>query len=98
MKRKIIVLLIFVLAAVLAFSCVMIFREVSQSEKEKDDFEKLGEIIVEEIPSEIIKEDENGNKQVLEVFAEAIQSLPDTAVAESWKVTLDNERNITAVP
>lgn len=58
MKRKIIVLLIFVLAAVLAFSCVMIFREVSQSEKEKDDFEKLGEIIVEEIPSEIIKEEE----------------------------------------
>ena len=41
--------------------------------------------------------DENGNKQVLEVFAEAIQSLPDTAVTESWKVTLDSERNITAV-
>lgn len=42
--------------------------------------------------------DENGNKQVLEVFAEAIQSLPETAVTESWKVTLDSERNITAVP
>ena len=45
----------------------------------------------------VIEEDEDGNKQVLEVFAEAIQSLPDTAVTNSWKVTLNGERNITAV-
>lgn len=45
----------------------------------------------------VIEKDEDGNKQVLEVFAEAIQSLPDTAVTNSWKVTLDSKRKITAV-
>ena len=46
----------------------------------------------------VIEEDEDGNKQVLEVFAEAIQSLPDTAVMNSWNVTLDSKSNITVVP
>lgn len=56
MNKKIIIVLIFVLLIILAFSCVMIFKEVSQSKKEKDDFEKLGEIIVEEVPSNTAEE------------------------------------------
>jgi len=35
--------------------------------------------------------------QVIEVFAEAIQSVPDEAVEESWKVTLDEDGIISEV-
>ena len=37
----------------------------------------------------ILEKDENGYKQVIEVFAEAIQSKPHSAVVESWGVLLD---------
>lgn len=40
---------------------------------------------------------EDGCYQVLEVFAEAIQSLPVKAVTESWKVTLDANGDIISV-
>ena len=39
---------------------------------------------------------EGGYTQVIEVFAEAIQSQPTDAVVNSWKVTLDSDGNITA--
>lgn len=35
--------------------------------------------------------------QVIDVFAEAIQSLPENAVEESWGVTLDDNGNISSV-
>ncbi len=44
MRKKLIVVMIFALALVLAFSCFMIFSELSKSEKEKEDFENLSEI------------------------------------------------------
>lgn len=34
--------------------------------------------------------DEEGNKQVIEVFAEAIQSAPQLAVTNSWGVTIED--------
>lgn len=34
--------------------------------------------------------DEEGNRQVIEVFAEAIQSAPQTAVTSSWGVTIED--------
>lgn len=40
---------------------------------------------------------EDGYKQVVEVFAEAIQSLPEKAAEEAWKVTVTDGK-ITAVP
>ncbi|MBR5558952.1 MAG: hypothetical protein IKU72_01750 [Oscillospiraceae bacterium] len=39
---------------------------------------------------------ENGYRQVLEVFAEAIQSLPNRAVEDSWNVGVDGEGNLSA--
>ena len=45
MRKNIIIVLLFVLIAVLGFSSFMIVKEVSQREKEKDDFEKLEELI-----------------------------------------------------
>lgn len=54
------------------------------------EFLKNGEKIILEV-------DANGNRQVIEVFAEAIQSLPAEAVTESWGVTLDENGLITAV-
>ena len=44
------------------------------------------------------QKDENGNMQVIEVFAEAIQSKPYNAVINSWKVSVDANGNITAAP
>ena len=44
----------------------------------------------------IVLEQEDGYSQVVEVFAEAIQSKPTMAV-ESWPVTLDSNGIITAV-
>jgi len=41
---------------------------------------------------------ENGKYQVIEVFADAIQSQPETAVKESWGVTLNDAGQITGVP
>ena len=54
------------------------------------EFLKNGEKIILEV-------DANENRQVLEVFAEANQSLPAEAVTESWGVTLDENGLITAV-
>lgn len=45
MRKNIIFVLLFVLIAVLGFSSFMIVKEVSQREKEKDDFEKLEELV-----------------------------------------------------
>ena len=45
-----------------------------------------------------LEQDENGYLQVVEVFAEAIQSKPTNAVTNSWKVSLDTNGNITAAP
>ena len=41
--------------------------------------------------------DGDGNKQVIEVFAEAIQSAPETAVTSSWGVTI-TDGIIASVP
>ena len=38
-----------------------------------------------------LKTDSEGNRQVLEVFAEAIQSKPVEAVTSSWGVTMDSD-------
>ena len=45
-----------------------------------------------------LEKDENGYMQVIEVFAEAIQSKPYNAVTNSWKVSMDANGNITAAP
>lgn len=45
-----------------------------------------------------LEKDENGYLQVVEIFAEAIQSKPTDAVTNSWKVSLDANGNITAAP
>ena len=45
-----------------------------------------------------LEKDENGHMQVIEVFAEAIQSKPYNAVINSWKVSVDANGNITAAP
>ena len=44
-----------------------------------------------------LEKDEDGNLQVVEVFAEAIQSKPASAVTDSWKVTVDSNGIITKV-
>ena len=43
------------------------------------------------------KKDTDGNRQVVEIFAEAIQAEPVDAVISSWGVTLDAKGNISAV-
>lgn len=49
--------------------------------------------------SSITLEEEDGYRQVVDVFAEAIQAQPTTAAAEAWKVTItDGSTTITAVP
>ena len=45
-----------------------------------------------------LEKDENGYMQVIEVFAEAIQSKPANAVKNSWKVSMDANGNITTAP
>ena len=42
--------------------------------------------------------EEDGYLQVIEIFAEAIQYLPDDAVEDSWGVTLNSDGIITRVP
>lgn len=49
------------------------------------------------LKSPLILSQEGGYKQVVEVFAEAIQSMPTEAVIDSWSVSLDNNRNIVTV-
>lgn len=39
--------------------------------------------------------DADGGKQVIEVMAEAIQSVPTSVVAEKWKVTVDTNGTLT---
>lgn len=45
----------------------------------------------------ITLEQDGDYRQVIEVFAEAIQSSPSDAVTDSWQVTLDDSGNITSV-
>lgn len=45
-----------------------------------------------------LKKDDDGYLQVVEVFAEAIQSEPENSVTSAWEVTLDTDGNITAAP
>lgn len=54
-----------------------------------------GELLSEPI---ILQKDENGYLQVVEVFAEAIQSIPANAITNSWNLSLDINGNITAAP
>ena len=49
------------------------------------------------LSSKIILLEEDGYQQVIEIFAEAIQSKPDSAVIESWNVILDANGNIISV-
>ena len=49
------------------------------------------------LKSKITLIEEDGYQQVVEVFAEAIQSNPINSVEESWSVTLDDNGYITAV-
>ena len=44
----------------------------------------------------ILEQDENGYLQVVEVFAEAIQSKPYNAVRDSWSVNIDSNGNIVS--
>ena len=44
-----------------------------------------------------LEKDTDGNRQVVEIFAEAIQAEPVDAVISSWGVTLDAKGNISAV-
>ena len=53
--------------------------------------------LLSEIGSIALAVDGDGNKQVIEVFAEAIQSAPETAVTSSWGVTI-TDGNIASVP
>ena len=57
----------------------------------------------EEITTDLLKSnyelttDSDGNRQVVEIFAEAIQSKPENAVTNSWDVALDANGNISSV-
>lgn len=46
----------------------------------------------------LVTTNEGKYRQVIEVFAEAIQARPAGAVTSSWKVTLDSSGNITDAP
>lgn len=45
-----------------------------------------------------LEKDTNGYLQVIEVFAEAIQSKPAKAATSSWQVTLDTKGHIATAP
>ena len=47
------------------------------------------------IDSITLGKDAEGNRQVLEVIAESIQSNPSSAVTEAWKVTVNSSGSIT---
>lgn len=55
----------------------------------------LSEPVSEGIPLAV---DDEGNKQVIEVFAEAIQSEPQTAVTSSWGVNVDSATGNLSIP
>lgn len=44
-----------------------------------------------------LAEDNDGNKQVIEIFAEAIQSKPLKSVINSWNVILDDSYSISSI-
>lgn len=46
----------------------------------------------------LLEKDENEYSQVIEIFAEAIQSKPQNAVMNSWGVSVDSSGNITDAP
>ena len=50
------------------------------------------------LSSSIQLKTEDGKYQVIEVFADAIQSKPGKAVENSWKVTLNDDGTIKTVP
>ena len=52
-----------------------------------------GELLAQAIE---LQTDTDGTRQVIEVFADAIQSLPEKAVAQSWPVTVADEQIISA--
>ena len=58
---------------------------------------KPGDSTPELLTASITLTEEDGFKQVIDVFAEAIQAEPARAVTESWKVTLTGE-TITKAP
>lgn len=58
----------------------------------------LGEFTGELLSSKIDLLEKDGYQQVIEVFAEAMQSKPTNAVTDSWKVSLDANGNITTAP
>ena len=53
-----------------------------------------GDFTGELLSSKIDLLEEDGYRQVIEIFAEAIQSKPAASVTESWSVTLDASGNI----
>ena len=55
-----------------------------------------GDITTNLLYADITLEEEDGYLQVIEVFADAIQSKPAEAVTTSWGVTLDGDKIITA--
>jgi hypothetical protein len=55
-----------------------------------------GDITTNLLNADITLEEEDGYLQVIEVFADAIQSKPAEAVTTSWGVTLDGDKIITA--
>lgn len=56
-----------------------------------------GALTPELLSTKITLTEEDGYLQVVEVFAEAIQSVPTSAVTGSWQVTLDTAGTITSV-
>lgn len=52
-------------------------------------------VLINSIPLTGSYDDADGGKQVIEVMAEAIQSVPEKAVGEAWGVTIAN-RSVTA--
>ena len=55
-----------------------------------------GDITTNLLDADITLKEEDGYLQVIEVFADAIQSKPAEAVTTSWGVTLDGDKIITA--
>ena len=56
---------------------------------------EAGEITSDLIDSITLETDTDGNRQVLEVIAESIQSNPKEAVTEAWGVSVDSNGSIT---
>lgn len=56
-----------------------------------------GELTDELLASNITLSEKDGCQQVIEVFAEAIQSRPAEAVSQSWNITLDADGKIESI-